>query len=158
MSTAADRYVEGDRVEVDVTIDLGPAGGGMRAELVLPAAAWDGSGTFATTGRREAAVAWSVRPRRWGRRSLGPVRLTAWGPSRLDVATGEVTLARIDVHPPAAWARHLPLPPRLVQRAGLHAGRAEAPASSSPVSGPTSLATLCGVSTGLRRLAGDVCT
>ena len=52
-STAADRYVEGDRVEVDVTIDPGPAGGGMRAELVLPAAAWDGSGTFATTGRRE---------------------------------------------------------------------------------------------------------
>ncbi|MGH9249151.1 MAG: DUF58 domain-containing protein [Acidimicrobiales bacterium] len=124
-NTAADRYVEGDRVEVDVTIDPGPAVGGVRAELVLPAAAWDGSDTFATTGRRQAAVAWSVRPRRWGRRSLGPVRLTAWGPSRLDMATGEVSLARIDVHPPAAWARHLPLPPRLVQRAGLHAGRAE---------------------------------
>jgi uncharacterized protein (DUF58 family) len=122
-ATPGDRYVEGDAVDVDVTIDPGPARGGVRAELALPVAVWDGSGAVATAGRRRAAGLWSVRPTRWGRRSLGPVRLTAWGPSRLDVATGEVILGRIDVHPPAAWARHLPLPPRLVQRVGLHAGR-----------------------------------
>ncbi|HJU98640.1 MAG TPA: DUF58 domain-containing protein [Jiangellaceae bacterium] len=124
-TTPGDRYIEGDTVDVHVSIDPGPAHGGVRAELTLPSTAWDGSGTVAAAGHRQAAALWPVRPTRWGRRSLGPVRLTAWGPSRLDVATDEVTLGRVDVHPPPASARHLPLPPRLVQRLGLHAGRTE---------------------------------
>lgn len=126
-STSADRCIEGDPVIVDVVVDPGPAGGGFQAVLDLPSASWAGTETLTTTDARIARATWTVTPTGWGRRSLGPVQLKAWGPSRLDVATGSVTLGRVDVHPPTAWARRLPLPPRLVQRAGLHAGRTEGP-------------------------------
>jgi uncharacterized protein (DUF58 family) len=121
----SDRYVEGDQVDLDVTIEPGPATGGVRAELALPAGVWQAAGSLTTIGEHPERTTWSAVPNRWGRRSLGPVRLTAWGPSRLDVATAEVDLGQVDVFPPTAWARHLPLPPRLVQRTGLHPGRTE---------------------------------
>jgi uncharacterized protein (DUF58 family) len=124
-TTPSDRYVEDDRVDIDVTIAPGPAAGGVRAELALPAGAWHAAGSLTTIGGLSATRTWSAVPSRWGRRSIGPVRLRAWGPSRLDVATAEVSLGQVDVYPAAAWARHLPLPPRLVQRTGLHAGRSE---------------------------------
>jgi uncharacterized protein (DUF58 family) len=124
-TTPSDRYVENDAVDIRVSVEPGPATGGLRAELALPADAWTAEASLAIIGDREATTTWWARPTRWGRRSLGPVRLTAWGPARLDIATAEVTLGHVDVHPPAAWARHLPVPPRLVQRTGLHAGRSE---------------------------------
>jgi uncharacterized protein (DUF58 family) len=124
-TTPSDRYVEGDSVDVEVTIEPGPATGGVRAELALPSAAWTADAAPTIIGPRRTTATWSASPTRWGRRSIGPVRLTAWGPSRLDIATADVSVGQVDVHPPAAWARHLPLPPRLVQRTGLHAGRSE---------------------------------
>ena len=124
-TTPSDRYVEGDTVDIRIRVEPGPATGGLRAELALPGESWTADGSLVITGNREATTTWSAKPTRWGRWSLGPVRLTAWGPSRLDIATAEVTLGHVDVHPPAAWARHLPVPPRLVQRTGLHAGRTE---------------------------------
>ncbi len=126
-STSTDRCVEGDPVTVDVEVDPGPATGGVRADLELSPDSWVSSAAMTTTDGRVARVNWTATPTRWGRRSVGPVRLEAWGPSRLDVATGSANLGRVDVHPPAAWARRLPVPPRLVQRAGLHAGRTEGP-------------------------------
>jgi uncharacterized protein (DUF58 family) len=124
-STPSDRYVERDPVEIQLTIDPGPATGGLRAELALPAGAWNASASATAIGDGVLVATWTAVPLRWGRRSIGPVRLRAWGPSRLDVATTEVSLGHVDVHPPAAWARRLPVPPRLVQRTGLHAGRSE---------------------------------
>jgi uncharacterized protein (DUF58 family) len=124
-TTPSDRYIENDTVEIRVSVDPGPATGGLRARLALPVTAWTAAASLATIGSGEATTTWSATPTRWGRRSLGPVRLTAWGPSRLDIATAEVTVGHVDVHPPAAWARHLPIPPRLVQRTGSHAGRSE---------------------------------
>jgi uncharacterized protein (DUF58 family) len=123
--TPSERYVENDIVEIGVTVDPGPATGGVRADLALPAAAWRAEGSLAFVGNSAVTTTWSAIPTRWGRRSIGPIRLTAWGPSRLDVATAEVSIGVVDVHPAAAWARHLPVPPRLVQRTGLHAGRTE---------------------------------
>jgi uncharacterized protein (DUF58 family) len=124
-ATPSDRYVEDDTVDIHVTVQPGPATGGVRATLALPAAAWNAEASLTVIGSRDLTTTWTASPTRWGRRSIGPIRLTAWGPSRLDITTGEVTGGHVDVHPPAAWARHLPLPPRLVQRAGLHAGRSE---------------------------------
>jgi uncharacterized protein (DUF58 family) len=126
-TTSADRCVEGDPVTVDISVDPGPATGGIRAALALPPDAWIASEALTTTDGRVARASWTMTPTRWGRRTVGPVRLRAWGPSRLDVAAGSVDLGRVDVHPPAASAGHLPLPPRLVQRAGLHAGRVAGP-------------------------------
>ena len=124
-TTPSERYVESDAVDIGVTVDPGPATGGVRAELALPATAWHAEGSMTVIGNTAVTTTWSATPIRWGRRSIGPVRLTAWGPSRFDIATAEVSLGVVDVHPPAAWARHLPVPPRLVQRTGLHAGRSE---------------------------------
>jgi uncharacterized protein (DUF58 family) len=106
-------------------VEPGPAIGGVRAMMALPASAWQAQDTLTIIGDSEVTTTWSAVPTRWGRWSIGPVKVTAWGPSRLDIATAEVTVGHVDVHPPAAWARHLPLPPRLVQRTGLHAGRSE---------------------------------
>jgi uncharacterized protein (DUF58 family) len=124
-STPSDRYVENDRVDIRVSVQPGPATGGVRARLALPVSAWKADASLAFVGNQETTTTWSVTPTRWGRRSIGPIRVTAWGPSRLDVATADVSVGQVDVHPPAAWARHLPVPPRLVQRTGLHAGRSE---------------------------------
>jgi uncharacterized protein (DUF58 family) len=124
-TTPSDRYAENDTVDIDLRVEPGPATGGVRATLALPAHAWDADASLTTIGTSDGSATWSVIPTRWGRRSIGPVRLTAWGPSRLDVATADVSLGHVDVHPPTAWARHLPIPPRLIQRAGLHAGRSE---------------------------------
>ena len=124
-TTPSDRYVENDTVDIRVSVQPGPATGGVRAKLALPAPAWRSGASCTTVGNQEMTTTWSATPTQWGRRSIGPIQLTAWGPTRLDVAAAEVTLGQVDVHPPAAWARHLPLPPRLVQRSGLHAGRSE---------------------------------
>jgi uncharacterized protein (DUF58 family) len=124
-TTPSDRYVEDDSVDIRVTVEPGPAIGGVRAMMALPASAWQAQDTLTIIGDSEVTTTWSAVPTRWGRWSIGPVKVTAWGPSRLDIATAEVTVGHVDVHPPAAWARHLPLPPRLVQRTGLHAGRSE---------------------------------
>jgi hypothetical protein len=99
-ATPSDRYVENDRVDIGITVDPGPATGGFRAELALPATAWHAEGSLTAIGTTEVTTTWSATPTRWGRRSLGPVRLTAWGPSRLDVATAEVSFGVVDVHPP----------------------------------------------------------
>ncbi|MBD0292944.1 MAG: DUF58 domain-containing protein [Jiangellaceae bacterium] len=119
----AERCLEGDVLDAAIAVDPGPARGGVLLEAPAPSQAWTVAGTLLSLGGQQCTGVLRLTARRWGRHEVGPVQMTAWGPSRLDVATTDVSLGRVGVQPPVAWARRLPIPPRLVQRVGLHAGR-----------------------------------
>jgi uncharacterized protein (DUF58 family) len=120
------RCFEGDdvrlRVSVTATVPLDEV-----TFVAEPASGMSlAAGTAAQTrlGVRHAAAAWTLRPRRWGRREPATVTVTcrcgngAWQTSLL------VQPAALDVFPRASGVRPRQVPPELLRRIGEHASRA----------------------------------
>lgn len=119
------RCFEDDPIEVRASVRAPAPLGTVELELDLPGLLEiDGSRRQVAHCTREQTVTWVVRPRRWGRWTMGPVTARVRPPGGTWEAAVTVQGAELVVYPPSAEARDLVVPNRLVQRVGSHAGRA----------------------------------
>ncbi len=119
-----DRCFEGERVEVRVTVRSEVPLGAVDLDLDLPGVLGveDGRRQVAHS-RGEHTATWTLRPRRWGRWTIGPVvvRVRSAGGAWTSTARGEG--GELAVYPPPRAARDLVVPQRLLHRIGTHAAR-----------------------------------
>ncbi|MGZ4616072.1 MAG: DUF58 domain-containing protein [Actinomycetes bacterium] len=73
---------------------------------------------------RDTAARWVLTPRRWGRHSVGPVRMRLVATFGLYAATVDVPLARVTVYPGGGEVARAVAPRELPARLGEHASRA----------------------------------
>jgi uncharacterized protein (DUF58 family) len=120
---------EDDPVEVQVTVTSPVVLGEIAMELVasgLPGDVED-PGPRVTFGVADVTQTWTVRVHRWGRWTLGPLRLRVRTPSWGYVGSGQLMLSELTVFPPPARARDIAVPPSLLARVGSHAAQRSGP-------------------------------
>lgn len=126
VSLPAGRCFEGEDVEVRVTVECPHPLDEITVSLPVPGtfrlAAGPASQTAVRAARAEAR--WALRPARWGRHQVGPVRIECRRGARLWHAAAEVAVGRLDVFPWAQRLRTRLVPPDLLRRIGDHVSRA----------------------------------
>ena len=119
---SADRCVEGDEVDLVVTVRA-PGADRVEADPVLPP--W----TEVTFGGRErdgdaTVTRWTLVPGRWGRHPVGPVRLRVLAGGGGYVARAAVEVGDLVVYPGAAALARAVAPHELAAPLGEHTSRA----------------------------------
>jgi uncharacterized protein (DUF58 family) len=121
-SVSTERCVEGDEVELVLSVAMTGLDE-VRASVSLPdlvSSTYDGQvdrcdGTV--------SVRWTLRPERWGRQELGPVRLRFRGGAGCWAATGTVGVAEVVVYPEAGALARAVAPRNLPAALGEHPSR-----------------------------------
>ncbi len=119
------RCVEGDPLTLEVTV-VATGVDRVEAEVVLPPhteMTYDGV-TADGPERDSRRVRWTLRPQRWGRYRVGPVRLRLLAAGGSYLATVEVAVAEIVVYPAAAALHRAVAPRELAAPLGEHPSRA----------------------------------
>ncbi|MGH3320456.1 MAG: DUF58 domain-containing protein [Streptosporangiaceae bacterium] len=119
------RCFEGEKVDLSLRLHTDSPPGQIEAALDLPASVEvvDGSPRQSVAGTHEVEVGWAVRPSRWGRWSLGPVRIAVRDRGRLHTAEQTVTAGELWVFPRPPRLTRLVLPATLPERIGDHTTR-----------------------------------
>lgn len=125
VSVSTSRCVEDEPIEVAVSWRAQPPLGGCALRLVLPERlrGEESAQPVLVPAGAAGEVSWVLRPPRWGRWTLGPLRLVTRSPGRLELAEAYLPCGELAVYPPAALAQRLPVPPLLLERFGAHGSR-----------------------------------
>jgi uncharacterized protein (DUF58 family) len=117
------RCVEDDELVLELDVDV-PGADRVEADVVLPphtVATYDG--TNATHGRAASTSRWLLRPSRWGRHRVGPVRLRVVAGGGCYSARLTVDVAEVVVYPAAAALARAVAPAELAAPLGEHPSR-----------------------------------
>jgi uncharacterized protein (DUF58 family) len=123
------RCIEDDELSLHLVVDL-PGAELVEARLLLPGAveaevAQDPPEEPESAQPQEgSSVRWVLKPRRWGRQQLGPVRLRVEAAFGLYETTFDVPLERVTVYPGGGTVATPRAPRELPARLGEHASRA----------------------------------
>ncbi len=119
------RCLEGEPVTVAVRVVLARPADQLDVELDPPPTVRiiDGDPRVSFAGTASGDAEWVVQPSRWGRRSLGPVRVTVRDAGRLRRAQVSCPVGDAVVLPSPAAARLTALPAQLPSRLGEHVSR-----------------------------------
>jgi uncharacterized protein (DUF58 family) len=125
-TASASRCFEREEIELTVTAAVAAPMEEIAFRLEPPAGMdlVTGQAAQLTLDCRTARADWTLRPAAWGRRRLGPVRVTCRGPGGTWSATVRVQAGPIDVFPRPPAVRARLVPPELLRRIGEHTGRA----------------------------------
>ena len=125
-TASASRCFEREEIELTVTATVAGQMEAISFLLELPAelSLVTGSAAQVTLDCRTAQASWTVRPEVWGRRSVGPVRVTCRGRGGIWSTTVQAWAGPIDVFPRPPAVRPRLVPPELLRRIGEHTGRA----------------------------------
>ncbi len=122
VALGSDRCVEGDEVTLELRVAL-PGADRLEAEPVLPP--WTESrfaGHHVEGGTR--VLRWTLVPTRWGRHTVGPVRLRVVAGGGSYVARARVDVGELVVYPAAAALARAVAPYELAAPLGEHPSRA----------------------------------
>lgn len=122
---ATTRCFEGDEVLLTVTVQAPVGLDQVTAELRLPASVTaDPPGPQTAVGRSTAVLSWRLSPQRWGRWTIGPVRLDLVAGGRTRHSPLAVDAAELIVFPRPVRTQVAVLPTTLPRRLGDHPTRA----------------------------------
>jgi uncharacterized protein (DUF58 family) len=125
-TASASRCFEREEIELTVTAAVSGQMEAISFALELPPefALVAGSLTQVTLDCRTAEALWTVQPAVWGRRSVGPVRVTCRSRGGTWSTAVQAWAGPIDVFPRPPTVRPRLVPPELLRRIGEHTGRA----------------------------------
>lgn len=118
------RCFESEPVQLQVVVELPRAAGRISVEptLVGPVAL-SPAGPLTAFDTQRMVGTWTLRARRWGRWTIGPIEVRVWSEGLARVTTVRVDAGELVVFPPPAQARDLTVPPKLLARIGNHVSR-----------------------------------
>jgi uncharacterized protein (DUF58 family) len=125
-TASASRCFEREEIELTVTATVSDQMEAISFLLELPAefGLVTGPATQVSLDCRTAEASWTVRPAVWGRRSVGPVRVTCRNRGGTWSTAVQAWAGPIDVFPRPPSVRARLVPPELLRRIGEHTGRA----------------------------------
>lgn len=120
----ADRCFEDDSVELTVLVRCDPPVDQLAVAVTCPGTmAVEPAGAQLRTRTGEESLRWRIRPERWGRHALGPLRITVVGAGRGVGAEARHAVGELVVFPRPVSATVALLPATLPHRSGDHAAR-----------------------------------
>jgi uncharacterized protein (DUF58 family) len=118
------RCFEDDELEVTLRVESSEPLGEISLRLEVPAGfAEPEEARQETYDTSRFTARWTVRPVRWGRWTIGPLRVRVRTPGLGQVGTLDLTTEPVTVFPPPARAQSLAVPPVLLDRFGSHVSR-----------------------------------
>lgn len=118
------RCFEGEPIEVRVRVSSSAVLGEIALSLDVPET-FDVEPPIRRTSFRTMSheAVWVLRPRRWGRWSVGPVHIEARTATFGHQGTAKISVGHLTVFPPPSRARDVAVPPALLARVGSHVAR-----------------------------------